>query len=182
MNARSFAALLGPAAWAVLVGGWVLAIGTFLAIGTESCTRVAVPVAGTIEVCQDTTAGAVIMLTVIGFVATVGSLFLFDTAETAGVDLLFEASVAGGIPLMRPLRESLAGERITRVMGIVNGTTNYVSHDELAARTLRAMQSRASRSSRRGRARHRLRRRIQRGAALRTLNRGPLTAYPARAS
>src|SRR3954452_1276944 len=51
---------------------------------------------------------------------------LFETAETAGVDLLFEASVAGGIPLMRPLRESLAGERITRVMGIVNGTTNYV--------------------------------------------------------
>src|SRR3954466_5536349 len=51
---------------------------------------------------------------------------LFETAESAGVDLLFEASVAGGIPLMRPLRESLAGDRITRVMGIVNGTTNYV--------------------------------------------------------
>jgi homoserine dehydrogenase len=51
---------------------------------------------------------------------------LFEAAETAGVDLLFEASVAGGIPLMRPLRESLAGERIKRVMGIVNGTTNYV--------------------------------------------------------
>jgi homoserine dehydrogenase len=51
---------------------------------------------------------------------------LFEAAEAAGVDLLFEASVAGGIPLMRPLRESLAGERITRVLGIVNGTTNYV--------------------------------------------------------
>lgn len=51
---------------------------------------------------------------------------LFEAAETAGVDLLFEASVAGGIPLIRPLRESLAGERISRVMGIVNGTTNYV--------------------------------------------------------
>jgi homoserine dehydrogenase len=51
---------------------------------------------------------------------------LFEAAETAGVDLLFEASVAGGIPLIRPLRESLAGERITRVMGIVNGTTNYI--------------------------------------------------------
>ncbi len=51
---------------------------------------------------------------------------LFDTAEDAGVDLLFEASVAGGIPLIRPLRESLAGDRIRRVMGIVNGTTNYV--------------------------------------------------------
>ena len=51
---------------------------------------------------------------------------LFAAAAEAGVDLLFEAAVAGGIPLMRPLRESLAGERITRVMGIVNGTTNYV--------------------------------------------------------
>lgn len=51
---------------------------------------------------------------------------LFETAARAGVDLLFEASVAGGIPLMRPLRESLAGDRIHRVTGIVNGTTNFI--------------------------------------------------------
>ena len=51
---------------------------------------------------------------------------LFETAHAAGVDLLFEAAVAGGIPLIRPLRESLAGERINRIMGIVNGTTNYI--------------------------------------------------------
>jgi homoserine dehydrogenase len=51
---------------------------------------------------------------------------LFEVAAASGVDLLFEASVAGGIPLIRPLRESLAGERIRRVTGIVNGTTNYV--------------------------------------------------------
>jgi len=51
---------------------------------------------------------------------------LFATAAESGVDLLFEASVAGGIPLMRPLRESLAGDRIHRVMGIVNGTTNFI--------------------------------------------------------
>jgi homoserine dehydrogenase len=51
---------------------------------------------------------------------------LFEVAESAGVDLLFEAAVGGGIPLIRPLRESLAGDRIRRVMGIVNGTTNYV--------------------------------------------------------
>src|SRR3546814_820284 len=51
---------------------------------------------------------------------------LFEAAESAGVDLLFEAAVAGGIPIIRPLRESLAGEHITRVMGIVNGTTNYI--------------------------------------------------------
>jgi homoserine dehydrogenase len=57
--------------------------------------------------------------------ANVGS-DLFAAADAAGVDLLFEAAVGGGIPLIRPLRESLAGERVRRVMGIVNGTTNYV--------------------------------------------------------
>ena len=51
---------------------------------------------------------------------------LFDAADAAGLDLLFEASVAGGVPLIRPLKESLAGDRIDRVIGIVNGTTNYV--------------------------------------------------------
>ena len=51
---------------------------------------------------------------------------LFDRAAAKGVDLAFEAAVAGGIPLIRPLRESLAGERVRRLMGIVNGTTNYV--------------------------------------------------------
>ena len=51
---------------------------------------------------------------------------LSDVADGAGVDLLFEAAVAGAIPLIRPLRESLVGERITRVMGIVNGTTNFI--------------------------------------------------------
>jgi len=51
---------------------------------------------------------------------------LLAIAADAGVDLLFEASVAGGIPLLRPLRESLAGDRIRRVLGIVNGTTNYI--------------------------------------------------------
>ena len=51
---------------------------------------------------------------------------LFALAEANGVDLLFEAAVAGAIPIMRPLRESLAAEPITRVMGIVNGTTNFI--------------------------------------------------------
>ncbi len=51
---------------------------------------------------------------------------VFSAADAAQVDLLFEAAVAGGIPLVRPLRESLRGEPITRVMGIVNGTTNYI--------------------------------------------------------
>jgi homoserine dehydrogenase len=47
-------------------------------------------------------------------------------AADNGVDLLYEAAVAGAIPVIRPLRESLAGERVTRVMGIVNGTTNFI--------------------------------------------------------
>ena len=51
---------------------------------------------------------------------------LFEAAEKAGVDLLFEAAVAGGIPLIRPLRESLAGDRVQRILGIVNGTTNFI--------------------------------------------------------
>ncbi|MBP7630458.1 MAG: homoserine dehydrogenase [Acidimicrobiales bacterium] len=51
---------------------------------------------------------------------------LFAAANAAGVDLLFEAAVAGGIPIMRPLRESLVGEDVRRVMGIVNGTTNFI--------------------------------------------------------
>ena len=51
---------------------------------------------------------------------------LFAAAEAAGVDLLFEASVAGGIPFIRPLRESLLAEPVVRVMGIMNGTTNYI--------------------------------------------------------
>jgi homoserine dehydrogenase len=51
---------------------------------------------------------------------------LFETAEANGVSLLFEAAVGGGIPIIRPLSESLAGERLTSVMGIVNGTTNFI--------------------------------------------------------
>jgi homoserine dehydrogenase len=51
---------------------------------------------------------------------------LYRAASDHGVDLYYEASVAGGIPLIRPLRESLAGDRVRRVLGIVNGTTNYI--------------------------------------------------------
>jgi homoserine dehydrogenase len=51
---------------------------------------------------------------------------LFDASDAKGLDLYFEAAVGGGIPLVRPLKESLTGERLTRIIGIVNGTTNYV--------------------------------------------------------
>ena len=51
---------------------------------------------------------------------------LFEAANQSGVPLMYEAAVGGGIPVIRPLAESLAGERIDRVSGIVNGTTNYI--------------------------------------------------------
>jgi homoserine dehydrogenase len=51
---------------------------------------------------------------------------LFDTAEQVGAQLYFEAAVAAAIPIIRPLRESLAGDKVIRVMGIVNGSTNYI--------------------------------------------------------
>ncbi|MEU7739436.1 homoserine dehydrogenase [Nonomuraea sp. NPDC049158] len=51
---------------------------------------------------------------------------LHEAARTGGGDLYFEASVAGAIPLLRPLRESLAGDHVKQVLGIVNGTTNYI--------------------------------------------------------
>jgi len=51
---------------------------------------------------------------------------LYEAAAGADRDIYFEAAVAGAIPIIRPLRESLAGDRVRRVLGIVNGTTNYV--------------------------------------------------------
>jgi homoserine dehydrogenase len=51
---------------------------------------------------------------------------LFAAAEKAQRDLYYEASVAGAIPILRPLRESLAGDKVRRVLGIVNGTTNFI--------------------------------------------------------
>ncbi len=51
---------------------------------------------------------------------------LLDAAEAAGLDLKFEASVAGAIPIIHAIKESLAGDRLRRILGIVNGTTNYV--------------------------------------------------------
>jgi homoserine dehydrogenase len=51
---------------------------------------------------------------------------LFDASDAKGLDLYFEAAVGGGIPLIRPMKESLTGERLHRVIGIVNGTTNLI--------------------------------------------------------
>jgi homoserine dehydrogenase len=51
---------------------------------------------------------------------------LYEAADKAGRDLYYEAAVAAAIPILRPLHESLAGDRVTRVLGIVNGTTNFI--------------------------------------------------------
>ncbi len=51
---------------------------------------------------------------------------LLNIAAESAVDLMFEGAVGGGIPIIRPMKESLAGDRIQRVVGIVNGTTNYI--------------------------------------------------------
>jgi homoserine dehydrogenase len=58
---------------------------------------------------------------------------LYKAAADHGVDIYFEAAVGGAIPIVRPLRESLVGDRVNRVMGIVNGTTNYIL-DEMTTR------------------------------------------------
>ncbi len=77
MNAREFSKWLVPIGWFVLVGGWIIAVTAFFAIGTETCTTVAVPLAGDVEACTDTTTTSVVLAVVIGFAATIGSLFLF---------------------------------------------------------------------------------------------------------
>jgi len=51
---------------------------------------------------------------------------IFAAAEQVGAQVYYEAAVGGAIPIIRPLRESLAGDRVTRILGIVNGTTNYI--------------------------------------------------------
>lgn len=51
---------------------------------------------------------------------------LFETADQVGASVYYEAAAAGAIPIIRPLRDSLAGDRVVRLMGIVNGTTNYI--------------------------------------------------------
>lgn len=51
---------------------------------------------------------------------------LFEAAEQVGAQLYYEAAVGGAIPIIRPLRDSLAGDRVERILGIVNGTTNFI--------------------------------------------------------
>ncbi|WP_062079257.1 homoserine dehydrogenase [Demequina globuliformis] len=80
------------------------------------------------------TAGKAVVTANKALLATHGAE-LYEAADAAGTDLYFEAAVAGAIPLVRPVRESLAGDTVTRILGIVNGTTNYVL-DEMTTKGL----------------------------------------------
>ena len=60
---------------------------------------------------------------------------IYAAAEAKGVDIYFEASVGGAIPFLKPLRESLVGDKVTSMLGIVNGTTNYIL-DEMTTKGL----------------------------------------------
>ena len=71
------------------------------------------------------TSGADIVTANKALLATHGTE-IFDAAEQVGASVYYEAAVAGAIPIIRPLRDSLAGDRVRRIMGIVNGTTNYI--------------------------------------------------------
>ena len=68
---------------------------------------------------------------------------LYDAAAAAGTDFYYEAAVAGAIPVVYALRESMAGDRVTSVLGIVNGTTNYIL-DEMSAKGLSFEEALAS--------------------------------------
>lgn len=78
MTTERYAQLLIPLAAAVFIGGWILAVVSYLVIGTETCAVVPVPLVGELEACQDTTSSAVILLVVVGFVGTMCSLLLLS--------------------------------------------------------------------------------------------------------
>ncbi len=101
-----------------------------LALATRDDVDVLVEVAGGVEAMRPVLEAALAKHTAVvtankALMASAGT-DLVQRARDSGVDLFYEGAVAGGIPILRALRTSLAGERIHRVMGIVNGTTNFI--------------------------------------------------------
>lgn len=101
-----------------------------MAVVTDPGVQIVVEVMGGIEPARSLilaalNAGRSVVSANKELIATLGRE-IFEAAERSGADFAFEAAVAGGIPIIKPLKESLAGERITRVMGIINGTTNFI--------------------------------------------------------
>jgi homoserine dehydrogenase len=76
-------------------------------------------------VLQAINSGADVVTANKALLATYGSE-IFEAADQVGAQVYYEAAAAGAIPIIRPLRDSLAGDRVQRIMGIVNGTTNYI--------------------------------------------------------
>ncbi|MEX0657854.1 MAG: homoserine dehydrogenase [Egibacteraceae bacterium] len=100
------------------------------AVTTDPSVDIVVEVMGGIEptrglIAEALEAGKSVVTANKELIATLGA-DLFALAGTRGVRLEYEAAVAGGIPIIRPLRESLAGDRVRKVLGILNGTTNYI--------------------------------------------------------
>jgi hypothetical protein len=76
MTIRDYIRWLGPLAGIIFVLGWILAVLAYIAVGDETCTTTNLGIAGQVVTCTDTTAVSVILVMVIGFGATLGSLFL----------------------------------------------------------------------------------------------------------
>lgn len=96
----------------------------------DNCIDIVIEVMGGIEpartyMLEALKAGKNVVTANKDLIATDGRI-LMDTAKEYGKDLLFEAAVAGGIPIIRPLKQCLAGNHVEEVMGIVNGTTNFI--------------------------------------------------------
>lgn len=107
----------------VLTNDWQEIIG-------DDCIDIVIEVMGGIEpartyMLEALKAGKNVVTANKDLIATDGRI-LMDTAKEYGKDLLFEAAVAGGIPIIRPLKQCLAGNHVEEVMGIVNGTTNFI--------------------------------------------------------
>ena len=87
------------------------------------------------ELVRDALAGGASVITANKALLAAHGPELYEAAEAGGVDLYFEAAVAGAVPVVRGMRESLAGDRVERVLGVVNGTTNFIL-DEMTTRGL----------------------------------------------
>jgi homoserine dehydrogenase len=114
---------------AVDVPGWLLTTDA-MGLVTSQETDIVVEVIGGIEPARSLLlaalkAGKPVVTANKALLAEDGAT-LAEAARAGGADLYYEASVAGAIPLLRPLRESLAGDAVRQVLGIVNGTTNYI--------------------------------------------------------
>ena len=96
MTSRQFIDWLGPIAAIVFIGGWILAVAAYIAVGDETCTTTNLGIAGQVVTCTDTTAVSVILVMVVGFGATLGSLFLFGLRYLLASLQAIEENTRGG--------------------------------------------------------------------------------------